>query len=128
VRQCRLHFLYASRAAATELFSQKRLEFHLHFSPNDSTANTPYEELRLEASFSLDLSRLNFHSRALATGREKIDVLVPVETKTLGSIVAKISGNLSLSLLSLLSLSSVFCSNPSPLLSASASAVCPLSV
>jgi hypothetical protein len=90
-----------------ELFSQKRLEFHLHFSPDDTTANTPYEELQLEASFFLDLSRLNWFSGALSTGREKIDVLVPVETKSLGTIVAKISGP-----------SSPFLSSPSPARSA----------
>lgn len=117
VRQCRLHYLYATKAVmkcfnhdsldqgATDLFTHKRLEFHLHFSPNDTTANTAYEELQLEATFHLDLSRLNWSSKSIASGREKIDVLIPVPTKSLGTIVAKISGDsLFLFLSSLLSL------------------------
>jgi hypothetical protein len=74
------------------LFAQKRLDFHLHFSPNDRTANTVYEERQWEASFSLDLARLNWFSKALSSGREKVDVLVPVLTQTLGAVIAKISG------------------------------------
>jgi hypothetical protein len=77
---------------AADLFAQKRVEFQLFFSPNDSTANTEFEERQWEASFALDLSRLNWFSKDLSSGREKVDVLVPIVTKSLGSIIAKISG------------------------------------
>ena len=73
------------------MFGQKRLEFHLYFAPNDNTANTEFEELQLEASFFLDLGRLNWTTGDLLTGREKIDVLIPIQTQSLGRVVAKIS-------------------------------------
>jgi hypothetical protein len=49
--------------------------------------------MQWEGSFEVDLHQLNWTSPATASGREKIDILVPVETQTMGTVIAKISSN-----------------------------------
>ena len=40
----------------------------------------------------MDLHQLDWNSAGVKSGREKIDLLVPVATETLGTIIVKLSG------------------------------------
>lgn len=84
VKQCRLHYFFASRRAAAQLFDSKRINFNLYVNRRDALNN----ELQYEGSGSINLQSVRWEAEEI----EKVDVLMPVSTHSFGTIYVKLSG------------------------------------
>lgn len=110
IKQCRLHYLFSTRRHAHELFQEKEIEFHLFVTRREDVYATksiqrssssgqlgakqaPPSGLQWESTFSVSLHQLRWLNCATADAGllDKVDLLVPISTNSMGSMVLKLS-------------------------------------
>jgi hypothetical protein len=84
VKQCRLHYFFASRRAASQLFEFKRINFNLYVNRRDALKN----ELQYEGSGSINLQSIRWETNEI----QKVDILMPIATHSFGAVVVKLAG------------------------------------
>jgi len=85
IRQCRLHYFFASKHGAMLLFDSKRINVNLYVTRRDSLKN----ELQYEGSGSINLQSIKWEAPEI----EKVDILMPINTVSFGTVFVKLSGN-----------------------------------
>lgn len=110
IKQCRLHYMFATKRNAHELFRDKEIEFHLfvtrredvyaqqHLPRSSSTGALGQKHsspagLQWESTFKVSLHQLKWlHCANADQGLlEKVDMFVPITTNSMGSMVLKLS-------------------------------------
>ena len=113
VKQCRLHYLFATKRNAHELFENKEIEFNLFITRKEHMFTQGSNKLRKSATTSSLLKpphrgsaglqwegsfKVSFHQLKWLTCPdadngllEKVDLLVPITTNTMGTMVLKLS-------------------------------------